>query len=105
MTPPTPPIDLNHQRARLKETRRVIARESVISWFLITCAFLAAAWMLASPGLMCAILLAGFVFTAHSSRRRVFFLRQEERNHERLIKRRERELFGDMPDLFKEPKL
>lgn len=98
MTPATPPIDLNQQRARLKETRRVIARESFISWFLISCAFFAAAWMLASPGLMCAILLAGFVFTAHSSRRRVFYLRQDARHIERLIKRRERELFGDMPE-------
>lgn len=104
MTPPTPPIDLNYQRARLKETRRVIARESVISWFLIGCSFLAAVWMLASPGLMCAILIAGFVFTAHSSRRRVGFLRQEERHIKRLIERREDELWGDHIDWIK-PKM
>jgi len=89
MTPTPPPIQIEEQKRRLVLLQRVITRESVVSWLLLSAGlFILGIWIV-EQGILTGILSAAFFALGINSRSRLVLLREEERMKKRDIARAE----------------
>ena len=89
MTPTPPPIQIEEQKRRLVLLQRVITRESVVSWLLLSAGlFILGIWIV-EQGILTGILSAAFFALGINSRSRIAMLREEERMKKRDIARAE----------------
>jgi len=89
MTPTPPPIQVEEQKRRLVLLQRVIVRESVVSWLLLSAGlFILGIWIV-EQGVFTGILSAAFFALGINSRSRLVLLREEERMKKRDIARTE----------------